>query len=70
VNPSELTKRLRDEGRKMMELPGLEDIGADLLAAADQLDECYKLNHFWCSECNMLVKVKPGNTVTHYCKGE
>ena len=32
---SELAKRLRGEGRKMMGMPGLEDIGADLIAAAE-----------------------------------
>ena len=40
---NKLAERLRDEGRKMMELPGLEDIGADLLDAAKDVERLDKL---------------------------
>lgn len=35
---TELAKRLRHEGGKMLEMPGLEEVGADLLAAAEVLE--------------------------------
>ena len=66
MNESELAKRLRRAANNS-QVAWLSD---DLRSAADQLDEYYKLNHFWCDECSMLVQVKPGNTVTHYCKGK